>query len=74
MFVCDCLIVRDGVVSALSSNHVLCWDKWMKRVLKERGKWRKKGRLGKWFSSERYRSRAGVMSRHEGEKEEELFV
>ena len=46
----------------------------MKRVVKERGKWGKKGRLGKWFSSERYRSRAGVMSRHEGEKEEELFV
>ena len=46
----------------------------MKRVVKERGKWGKNGRLGKWFSSERYRSRAGVMSRHEGEKEEELFV
>ena len=46
----------------------------MKRVVKERGKWGKKGRLGKWFSSERYRSRAGVMSRHEGEEEEELFV
>ena len=30
--------------------------------------------MGKRFSSERYRSRAGVMSRHEGEKEEGLFV
>ena len=66
--------MRDGVASVLSSNHVLFWDKWMKRVVKERGKWRNHCRLGKWFSSERYRSRAGVMSRHEGEEEEELFV
>ena len=30
--------------------------------------------MGKLYSSERYSSRAGVMSRNEGEKEEELFV
>ena len=27
--------MRDGVVSVLSSNHVLFWGKWMKRVVKE---------------------------------------
>ena len=46
----------------------------MKRVVKERGKRRNHCRLGKWFSSERYRSRAGVMSRNERKEEEELFV
>ena len=45
----------------------------MRRVVKERGK-RNQCRMGKWFSSERYRSRAGVMSRNERKEEEELFV